>query len=546
VRWDPPGPGMWELDRSHYPGGTTPIAQWLMGSTEIGMRKAFAELGMPADTLAVGFVNGFMYTRLRPLLAPKRATTRLPPAVVLRVVASLHPEMRRRAARAQRSLAERPWRRVVSEWDREIRPRLEAENAALNAVDVNALDQAELTRHIDGQLDRCHENAILHFYLHAFDLGPIGLLLASCEGWGIAAREVVPALAGASPSTSAPARTLALLRAELGTSPRPATIAEVRAASPEAARLLDDYLALRGRMLVTRYDLDGATLEEQPSVLLATILDGTAAPIDESQIESLTASLRARVPADQQATFDERLHEARSSMDLRDDNGPNTFELPVGILRHSLLELGRRLHAAGRIHERTHVFELERDEVVPLGRDGGGPTADELAERAAERRRLARLDPPLRLGPTEVAPPLDVLAPAHRQLVGAVQAVLTHMGMAGEERSAGGPLHGAGVGTAVYQGTARVAFSPEDALEAMEPGDVLVVRFTTPAYNTVLPLAGAIVTAEGALLSHAAVMARELGIPAVIGAPGALDVADGARVEVDPVHGTVRVLAESM
>jgi pyruvate,water dikinase len=104
-------------------------------------------------------------------------------------------------------------------------------------------------------------------------------------------------------------------------------------------------------------------------------------------------------------------------------------------------------------------------------------------------------------------------------------------------------MQGAGVGTEAYRGTARVASSPEDALDSMAPGDVLVVRFTTPAYNTVLTIAGAVVTTEGALLSHAAVMARELGIPAVIGAEGALDeIPDGAEVEVDPVAGTVKVL----
>jgi rifampicin phosphotransferase len=535
---------MWDLDRSHYPGGTTPISQWLMGANEIGLRRAFAELGMPADTLEARFVNGFMYTRLRPLLAPDRASTRLPPAAVLRLVVRLHPETRRRAARAEQALAERPWRRVVTEWEQDIRPRLEAENAALAAVDVTALDQDELTEHIDKMLDRCRETFELHFYLHAFDLGPIGLLLAACDGWGIAASEVIPALAGASPSTSAPARTLARLRGALGASSRPNSIDDLRAMSPEAAQLLDEYLAQRGRMLVTRYDLDGATLEEQPSVLLAAVLDG-AAPVGELTVESLTSSLRARVPRDERAVFDELLHEARSSMDLRDDNGPNTVELPVGILRWAMLELGRRLQEGGRLHECIHVFELQRDEVVPLGLRGEGPTPDELAARAAERQRLAALDPPLRIGPTEVAPPLEVLMPAHRKLVGAVQAVLAHLGMAGEERGSGASLRGAGVGDAKYEGTARVASTPEEALDAMQPGDVLVVRFTTPAYNMVLPLAGAIVTAEGALLSHAAVMARELGIPAVIGAPGALDVADGARVEVDPVAGTVRVLADA-
>ena len=78
----------------------------------------------------------------------------------------------------------------------------------------------------------------------------------------------------------------------------------------------------------------------------------------------------------------------------------------------------------------------------------------------------------------------------------------------------------------------------------MHPGDVLVVRFTTPAFNTVLTIAGAVITTEGALLSHAAVMARELGIPAIIGAAGALEeIPDGAEVEVDPRAGTATVLA---
>ena len=74
-------------------------------------------------------------------------------------------------------------------------------------------------------------------------------------------------------------------------------------------------------------------------------------------------------------------------------------------------------------------------------------------------------------------------------------------------------------------------------------GDVLVVPCTTPAYNMVLPLAGAIVTAEGGALSHAAVLARELGIPAVVGAPRAVDdIPNGAIIEVDADRGEIRVI----
>src|SRR5690242_3780785 len=109
-------------------------------------------------------------------------------------------------------------------------------------------------------------------------------------------------------------------------------------------------------------------------------------------------------------------------MDLRDDNGPNTIELPVGLLRRALLEAGRRLAAAGRISEPEHTLELQAEEVVELMRHGRGPDAATLAARAVHRARMAELDPPRTLGPTETPPPLDVLTTPHRELVGAVQA----------------------------------------------------------------------------------------------------------------------------
>jgi len=538
-----PGPGMWNLDRSHFPGGTTPMSKWLMEGCAQGMRRAFEEIGMPAETLDVRFVNGFMYTRLRPLISPNRAATTLPPEPVLKLVVRLHPGMRKRSKGAARAIAEKPWLTVVNEWQQSIRPRLEATNEELQSVDVEHLDDAALASHIDRLMSYCRENFELHFYLHTYDLGPIGFLLAECRRWGIDPPEVVPALSGASPATSAPARILRELReivAASGTTP--ATLDDVRSISPEAALLLEHYFARRGRMMVTRYDLDGRTLEEQPEVVLGALLSGSDGTTHERQAEAVAARLRERVPADERALFDERLADARATMDLRDDNGPNTVELPVGILRYALLEAGRRAVAAGRIADAKLTFDLEPGEVVAFVRDGAGPSGDVLEARASHRHADAQLTPPPTLGPTELTPPIEVLSPPHQTFIGAVQLVLDHMGMQPADKPTAGRLQGAGVGTEPYRGTARVATSPELALDAMNPGDVLVVRFTTPAYNTVLMVAGAIVTTEGALLSHAAVMARELGIPAVIGAEGALEeIPDGAEVEVDPVAGTVKV-----
>ena len=75
-----------------------------------------------------------------------------------------------------------------------------------------------------------------------------------------------------------------------------------------------------------------------------------------------------------------------------------------------------KMPVRGRMHRPEDVLELKPDEVGPMVRHLAGPTAEELSGRAGRRRELAALDPPTRLGPEELAPPLEVLAPAHQGL----------------------------------------------------------------------------------------------------------------------------------
>ena len=99
------------------------------------------------------------------------------------------------------------------------------------------------------------------------------------------------------------------------------------------------------------------------------------------------------------------------------------------------------------------------------------------------------------------------------------------------------------MGRTTIEGVARVVSSVDDAITRLEPGDVLVVRVTSPAFNAVLPLAGALVTEHGGAISHAAIAARELGIPAVVGVHDATrQIRDGERVRVDPEAGRVTLL----
>jgi pyruvate,water dikinase len=82
-----------------------------------------------------------------------------------------------------------------------------------------------------------------------------------------------------------------------------------------------------------------------------------------------------------------------------------------------------------------------------------------------------------------------------------------------------------------------------DQLPSVQQGEVLVATATGPTFNVVLPLLGALVTERGGALSHAAIVAREYGLPGIVGCPGATTaIQTGARVRVDGSTGEVWIL----
>jgi pyruvate,water dikinase len=296
---------------------------------------------------------------------------------------------------------------------------------------------------------------------------------------------------------------------------------------------------------VTGYDLDARTLGELPGLVANLARPGPAATRSEddraAEAEAARAALRAQLAAADHADLDRLVGDARATFGMRDDNGGLTAAWPVGLLRRAMRAAGRRLAEPGLLHDPAHGLEVTVAELVALLEgDAGAPSADDVRARAADRVRRSRLQPPPSLGP-EADLPLDAL-PLPMRTVARAQLLLRDtftVPLDGRR-----DLDGDGIGTTVVQGRACVADDPADALARLEPGDVLVATGTTPACNLALSLAGAVVVEEGGLLSHAAVIARELGLCAVIGAAGAMaSVPDGALVEVDPVAGRVRVLA---
>ena len=170
---------------------------------------------------------------------------------------------------------------------------------------------------------------------------------------------------------------------------------------------------------------------------------------------------------------------------------------------------------------------------------GSGPSGSELAERAALRDRIEALPPPRVLGEVEDPPPLDILPAPMARATAAMMANLRADATAPDTEM----LCGVGIGSQVYRGRACVVRDAADALDRLQPGDVMIAAFTGPSFNSILPMLGALVVEEGGALCHAAIVAREFGLPAVIGAQGATSlIADGVEVEVDPHGGVARPL----
>jgi rifampicin phosphotransferase len=245
------------------------------------------------------------------------------------------------------------------------------------------------------------------------------------------------------------------------------------------------------------------------------------------------------VPPDHQCEFTELLTEARDAYGTREDNVGVTLSWPLGLLRRALLEAGQRLQRAGGIDDARHVFELTAQETADLLRGASTLSASDVAARAELRKQVDGVEPPPYLGPPPTAPPnFDIFPAAMAKLAKATMAMASRLGAARDQA----PMTGTGIGTSPHRGRACVAADPGEALTRLEPGDVLITSITTPACNALLPLVGAIVTEQGGMLSHPAIVARELGIVAVVGAPGVLDIPDGSWVEVDPHAGTVKVV----
>ena len=201
------------------------------------------------------------------------------------------------------------------------------------------------------------------------------------------------------------------------------------------------------------------------------------------------------------------------------------------LLRLPLLELGRRLAAEGTLSEPDDIFYLLHEEMQAAALDATARWRFVTAERRAERERWAKVAPPQFLGtePAEGSP---------RQ--GSFE---RFFGFGHEPSRDEGVITGHGASKGVITGRAKIVRTLAES-DKLEPGDVLVCEMTMPSWTPLFSIVSAVVADSGGVLSHCAIVAREYGIPCVVGTRnGTQRLRDGQMLTVDGAAGTVRLEA---
>ena len=242
----------------------------------------------------------------------------------------------------------------------------------------------------------------------------------------------------------------------------------------------------------------------------------------EAAVQKLEQRLRGR----RLKAFQKTLSRAQKYAPLRED-GLADVGLSYPLVRQMLLEIGRRFVVAGGIEKAGDVFWLVEDEITEASTlaDQGKELPDfsqKIAERKAIWKAARRAVPPLALPQIKLFG-LDLMS-------------LKSSGLRKQKENI---VKGVAASPGVVSNTACVIQGPED-FSRMIAGGVLVAPLTTPAWTPLFARAGGIVTDVGGPLSHGSIVAREYGIPAVLGTGNATKVIDnGQWVTVDGSKGVV-------
>jgi rifampicin phosphotransferase len=308
---------------------------------------------------------------------------------------------------------------------------------------------------------------------------------------------------------------------------------------PEATAFLTElhaFLDVHGHLGGSFDDIAFPSWIEEPSIVLGDIsrrLTVTEAPTPTERRAALLAQADAEADGVRAALADEPEKVARfdALLDAGRRVGPLTEihnywidRLVQSQIRSFAMRVGARLVDSGVIQAADDVLYFERDEVPGLLR-APGDRRELVAGRRAQHAQQKAMRPPAKVGkPPRPSTETDRFDGARF------------------EAADDGTLRGTGASAGVVRGTARIILGPQD-FGKVTPGVVIVAPSSNPSWVPLLSIACGLLTNTGGVLSHAAVVAREFGLPAVVGLGDVTTrIPDGAEVELDGTTGLVRVL----
>jgi phosphohistidine swiveling domain-containing protein len=295
-------------------------------------------------------------------------------------------------------------------------------------------------------------------------------------------------------------------------------------AMPELRTAFDRYIAKFGDRCTQELKLESRTLHEDPAQILMAIAAAAStkaharAAEDERDLRDIVPEFGKRVMA--RWLLDWAKARVRDRENLR-------FERTrlFGRVRRIFLALGARLTEAGVLANARDVFCLTVEEL--LGAVEGATVTGDLKALVKLRQaewdtQIRRPDPPERFSSTG----------AHVVGVAALSAHAAAPAETGEVRK----------GLACCKGvvTAKVRVIEDPRVEALAPGEILVARHTDPGWIAVFANAAGVIAERGSLLSHSAIVAREMGVPCVVSLKGVTQwLRTGDVVRLDGGAGTV-------
>ncbi len=553
---DPPEDGFWSVDGGHYPRPVSPMAaSFYHPGIARHASAAFGEFGALVEGIEVAIIGWRPYVRVIP---PMGKDGPPPPAWLLGLLTRLVPPLRKKVARGRRAVEESLGDRYAEKWWAEWRDQFKDEIADLTAVDLESLSDADLIQRFRQLIDLNERGQDVHFKLFVpYMLAVYDLMQFGSEVLGWSETKTVQLMAGLSEWSTEPARRLENLSALAYASPavvklldanKDVTIHELRNADAGFGTALDEYMRLFGAR-ATGYDVADPTIGENSDALIQNLRnlrpDRVSTPKRRQRGRGelpnrgeLTAEARTFLAdrTDDLAEFDALFETVVAVYALREDNVFFTDNLPVGLTRLTALEIGRRLVGRDLLDEHAHIVYLDVDEAI-RSIEAGEDHRKQVLQRRREHAWVERHTPVPSFG-TEYPPP--DLSKVPRDTRRLMLALLWYL-----ERDIAAPVGDGLTGTPAspgsYTGPVRIVRSEADFAK-LQAGDVLVAPITTPAWTVLFAAAGALVTDTGGLLSHAAVVAREHGLPAVVATGSATALLeDGQLITVDGTSGQIEI-----